>query len=50
MEGTVELRSGRPMQMFGYGKGRYRSLGKSKNRLALLLGFAILLGAESCMV
>ena len=37
-------------QMFGYGKLRYRSLGKNKNRLALLLGFANLLGAESCMV
>ena len=36
--------------MFGYGKVRYRSLGKNKNRLALLLGFANLLGAESCMV
>ena len=37
-------------QMFGYGKVRYRSLGKNENRLALLLGFANLLRAESCMV
>ncbi len=37
-------------QMFGYGKVRYRSLAKNKNRLALLLGFANLLRAESCMV
>ena len=33
-------------QMFGYGKVRYRSLGKNKSRLALLLGFANLLRAE----
>ncbi len=37
-------------QMFGYGKVRYRSLGKNENRLSLLLGFANLLRAESCMV
>ncbi len=37
-------------QMFGYGKVRYRSLEKNENRLALLLGFANLLRAESCMV
>ena len=37
-------------QMFVYGKVRYRSLGKNENRLALLLGFANLLRAESCMV
>ncbi len=37
-------------QMFGYGKVRYRSLAKNENRLALLLGFANLLRAESCMV
>ena len=37
-------------QMFGYSKVRYRSLGKNENRLALLLGFANLLRAESCMV
>ena len=37
-------------QMFGYRKVRYRSLAKNKNRLALLLGFANLLRAESCMV
>ena len=37
-------------QMFSYGKVRYRSLGKNENRLALLLGFANLLRAESCMV
>ncbi len=37
-------------QMFGYGKVRYRSLGKKENRLALLLGFANLLRAECCMV
>ena len=37
-------------QMFGYGKARYRSLAKNENRLALLLGFANLLWAESCMV
>ncbi len=37
-------------QMFGYRKVRYRSLGKSENRLALPLGFANLLRAESCMV
>ena len=37
-------------QMFGYGKVRYRSLGKNENRLALLLGFAHLLRAEFCMV
>ena len=37
-------------RMFGYGKVRYRSLGKNENRLALLLGFANLLRAESCMV
>ena len=37
-------------QMFGYSKVRYRSLAKNENRLALLLGFANLLRAESCMV
>ena len=37
-------------QMFGYGKVRYRSLRKNENRLALVLGFANLLRAESCMV
>ena len=37
-------------QMFGYGKVRYHSLAKNENRLALLLGFANLLRAESCMV
>ena len=37
-------------QMFVDGKVRYRSLGKNENRLALLLGFANLLRAESCMV
>ena len=37
-------------QMFGYGKVYYRSLAKNENRLALLLGFANLLRAESCMV
>ena len=37
-------------QMLGYRKVRYRSLGKNENRLALLLGFAHLLRAESCMV
>ena len=37
-------------QMFGYGKVRYRSLEKNGNRLALLLGFANLLRAESCIV
>ena len=37
-------------QMFGYGKVRYRSLSKNENRLALLLGFANLLRAESCRV
>ena len=37
-------------QMFGYGKVRYRSLAKNENRLALLLGFANLLRAESWMV
>ena len=37
-------------QMFGYRKVGYRSLGKNENRLALLLGFANLLPAESCMV
>ncbi len=37
-------------QMFDYGKVRYRSLAKNENRLALLLGFANLLRAESCMV
>ncbi len=37
-------------QMFVYGKVRYRSLAKNENRLALLLGFANLLRAESCMV
>ena len=37
-------------QMFSYGKVRYRSLGKNENRLSLLLGFANLLRAESCMV
>ena len=37
-------------QMFGYGKVRYRSLEKNENRLVLLLGFAHLLRAESCMV
>ena len=37
-------------QMFVYRKVRYRSLGKNENRLALLLGFANLLRAESCMV
>ena len=37
-------------QMFSYGKVRYRSLAKNENRLSLLLGFANLLRAESCMV
>ena len=37
-------------QIFGYGKVRYRSLAKNENRLALLLGFANLVRAESCMV
>ena len=37
-------------QMFGYRKVCYRSLEKKENRLALLLGFANLLRAESCMV
>ena len=37
-------------QMFSYSKVRYPSLGKNKNRLSLLLGFANLLRAESCMV
>ncbi len=37
-------------QMFGYGKVGDHSLGKNENRLALLLGFANLLRAESCMV
>ena len=37
-------------QMFSYGKVRYRSLAKNENRLALLLGLANLLRAESCMV
>ncbi len=37
-------------QMFVYGKVRYRTLRKNENRLALLLGFANLLRAESCMV
>ena len=31
-------------------KVRYRGLGKNENRLALLLGFANLLRAESCLV
>ncbi len=34
--------------MFVYSKVGYRSLAKNENRLALLLGFANLLGAESC--
>ena len=37
-------------QMFDYGKVRYSSLGKNENRLSLLLGFANLLRADSCMV
>ena len=36
-------------RMFGYAKVRYRGLGKNENRLALLLGFANLLRAESCL-
>ena len=35
--------------MFGYAKVRYQGLGKNENRLALLLGFANLLRAESCL-
>ncbi|WP_218969709.1 hypothetical protein [Candidatus Synechococcus spongiarum] len=35
-------------QMFGYSKVRYRSLARNENRLALLLGFANLLRAQSC--
>ena len=37
-------------QMFGYSKVHYLSLAKNENRLALLVGFANLLRAESCMV
>ena len=36
-------------RMFGYAKVRYRGLEKNENRLALLLGFANLLRAESCL-
>ena len=36
-------------QMFGTSKVRYRGLAKNENRLALLLGFANLLRARSCM-
>ena len=36
-------------RMFGYAKVRHRGLGKNENRLALLLGFANLLRAESCL-